>query len=183
MRYTPINCRSFGYIISTHAEYLRARLLVVVPSLSRVQLFACQASLSSTVSQSLFRCISIELVMLSNHLIPCCALLLCFQSFLASQSFPVNWLFASGDQSVGVSVLATVLPRNIQGWFPLGSTGLISLLSKGLSRAFSSPTIQKHLFFITQPSLWSNSQICTWLLENRSFDYMDLCRQSGVFAV
>ena len=71
MRCTPINCRSSGYIISTCAEYLRARLLVVVQLLSRVQLFACQASLSSTVSQSLLRCISIELVMLSNHLILC----------------------------------------------------------------------------------------------------------------
>ena len=89
MRYTPINCRSFGYIISTHAEYLRARLLVVVPSLSRVQLFACQASLSSTVSQSLFRCISIELVMLSNHLILCRPLLL-LSSILPSVSVSSN---------------------------------------------------------------------------------------------
>ena len=89
MRYTPINCRSFGYIISTHAEYLRARLLVVVPSLSRVQLFACQAPLSSTVSQSLFRCISIELVMLSNHLILCRPLLL-LSSILPSVSVSSN---------------------------------------------------------------------------------------------
>ena len=74
MRYTPINCRSFGYIIPMHVEYLRARLLV--QSLSCVQLFACQASLSSTVSQSLLRCISTEVVMLSNRLILCRPLLL-----------------------------------------------------------------------------------------------------------
>ena len=63
---------------------------------------------------------------------------------------------------------------NIQGWFPLGLTGWISLLSKGLSRVFSSTTIEKHQFFGAQASLWSNSHKCTWLLkENHSFDYMD----------
>ena len=87
----------------------------------------------------------------------------CPESFPASGSFPVGHLFPSGDQSIGASV--SILPVNIQGWFPLGLTGLISSLSEGLSRVFSSITVQKHQFFSTQPSLWSNSHICTWLLE------------------
>ena len=75
----------------------------------------------------------------------------CPQSSPASGSFPVHWLFASGGQSIGASASASVLPMNIQGWFPLGVTGLISLLSKGLSRVFSSTTVPKHQFFNTQP--------------------------------
>ena len=70
----------------------------------------------------------------------------------------MSWLFASGGQSIGASASASVLPMSIQGWFHLGLTGLISLLSKGLSRVFSSTTVQKHQFFIAQPSLWSSSQ-------------------------
>ena len=94
----------------------------------------------------------------------------CLQSFPASGSFPVSWLFKSGDQSIGASALASVLPMNIQDWFPLGLIGLISLLSKGFSNVFSSTTIRKHQFFSTQLSLWSNSHICTWLLEKHSFE-------------
>ena len=86
----------------------------------------------------------------------------CPQSFPASGSFPVSQLFASGGQSIGVSASASVLPMNIQDWSPLGFTGWISLQSKGLSRVFSNTTVQ---FFSTQLSLWSNSHICTWLLE------------------
>ena len=89
----------------------------------------------------------------------------CPQSFPASGSFPVNQFFVSGGQSIGVSVSASVLSMNIQDWFPLGLTGLISLQSKGLSRVFSSTTVQKHQFFSTQLSLWSKSHIHTWLLE------------------
>ena len=89
----------------------------------------------------------------------------CPQSFLASGSFPVSWLFESGGQSIGASALATFLPMNIQGWFPVGMTGLISLLSKGLSRVFSSTIVRKHQFFGTQLSLQSNSHIHTWLLK------------------
>ena len=81
----------------------------------------------------------------------------------ASGSFLVSQFFASGGQSIRAS--ASVLPMNIQGWFPLGWTGLISLLSKGLSRVFSNTTVQKHQFFGAQSSLWLNSHICTWLLE------------------
>ena len=72
------------------------------------------------------------------------------------QSFLMSQFFASGGQSIGVSALASVLPMNIQGGFPLGLTGLIPLLSKGLSRVFSSTTMPKHQFFGTQSSLWSN---------------------------
>ena len=89
----------------------------------------------------------------------------CLQSFPASRSFPVSWLFESGGRYSGASASASVLPMNIQALFPLGLTGLISLLSKGLSRVFSSSTTRKHQFFSTQPSLWSNSHICRWVLE------------------
>ena len=87
----------------------------------------------------------------------------CPQSFPASGSFPVSQLFTSGGQSIGASASASVL-MNIQGWFPLGLTGLISLVSKGLSRVFFHTTVWKHQFFGAQPSLWSNSYIQTWLL-------------------
>ena len=89
----------------------------------------------------------------------------CPQSFPASVSFPMSWLFALGGQSIGASTSALVLPMNIQGWFPLGMTNLISLLPKGLSRVFSSTTVQKHQFFGSQSSLWSKSHVPTWLLE------------------
>ena len=87
----------------------------------------------------------------------------CLQSFPASESFPMSQFFASGGQSMGAS--ASVLPMNIQGWFPLGWTGWISLQSKGLSRVFSNTAVQKHQFFSAQLSLRSNSHIHTWLLE------------------
>ena len=82
-------------------------------------------------------------VPLSSHL----------QSFPASRSFPVTHFFASGGQSIGVSASSSVLPMNIQEWFPLGWTGWISLLSKGLSSIFSNTIVQKHQFFGTQLSL------------------------------
>jgi len=93
----------------------------------------------------------------------------CPQSLPASESFPMSQLFAWGGQSTGDSALASVLPMNIQGWFPLVLTSLISLLSKGLSRVFSSTTVWKHLFFSTQLSLWSNPHIHTYW-KNHSFD-------------
>ena len=94
----------------------------------------------------------------------------CPQSFPASGSFPMSQFFTSGGQSIGASTSASVLPMNIQDWFPLGLTDLISLQSKGLSRVFSNTTVQKHQFFSTQLSLQFNSHIYTWLLENHSFD-------------
>ena len=88
----------------------------------------------------------------------------CPQSFPASESFPMGRLFTPGGLSIGTSALASVFPMNFLGWFPLGLTGLVSLLSKRLSRVFSSTTIQKHQFFSTQLFLWSDSHIRTWLL-------------------
>ena len=87
------------------------------------------------------------------------------QSFPALGSFPVSQLFTSGGQSIGASASASVFPVNIQGWFPLGQTGLISLFSKGLSRVFSNTSVWNHHFFGAQPSLWCNCHICTWLPE------------------
>ena len=124
-----------------------------VQSLSRVRLFAApwtaahQDSLSITNSQSLLKLMSIELVMPSNHLLVCHPLLPCLQSFPASGSSLMSQLFASGGQSIGVSASTSVLPMNIQDWFPSGLTGLISLQSKELSRVFSNTTVQKHPFF------------------------------------
>ena len=144
-----------------------------VQSLSRVWLFATpwiaarQASLSITNSRSLLKLTSIELVMPSNHLILYCPLLLLPSIFPSIGYFPVSQLFSSGGQSIGVSASASVLPMNIQDWFPLGWTGWISLQPKGLSRVFSNTTVQKHQFFSAQPSLWSNSYIHTWPLEKR----------------
>ena len=89
----------------------------------------------------------------------------CLQSFPASWSFPVSQFFPQGGQSIGASASASILPMNIQDWFSLGLTALTFLLSKGLSRGFSSTTIQKHQFFSAWLSLWSNSHIHTWLLE------------------
>ena len=89
----------------------------------------------------------------------------CPQSFLASGSFPMSQLFESGGHSIGASASASVLPMNIQDWFLFGLTSLTSLLSKGLSRVFSSTTVWKYQFFSTQPSLWSNFHIYTWQLE------------------
>ena len=88
----------------------------------------------------------------------------CFQSFLASGSFPLSQLFVSGGQSIGISASPSVLPMNNQDWH-LGWTGWISLQSKGLSKVFYNSTVQKHQFFSTQLSLWSNSHIHTWLME------------------
>ena len=99
-----------------------------------------------------------ELVMPSTHLI----LLSPSQSFSLSQHQSLFQWVSSLHQmakSIGASAIVWVLPMNVQGWFPLRLTGLISLLSKELSRVFSSTTVQKHQFFSTQPSLWSNSHI------------------------
>ena len=89
----------------------------------------------------------------------------CLQSFPASGSFPMSQLFASGGQNIAASASASVLLMNIQEWFPLQLTGLISMVSKGFLRVLSSTTAQKHQFFSTCLSLWSNSHIHIWLLE------------------
>ena len=114
---------------------------------------------------SLLKFMSIESVMPSNHLIPCCPLLLLPSIFPSIRVFAVSQFFASSGQSIGASASVSVFPMNIQDWFPLHMTGLIFLQSKGLSRVFSNTTVQKHQFFGTQLSLWSNSRIHTWRLE------------------
>ena len=146
--------------------------VIAVQSLSCVWLFAtpgtaaCQASLSFSISQSLFRLMSIELVKTSNQLILCCLLLLLPQSFPASWSFPTSHHFASGGQRIGASASASVLPMNIQGWFPLGWAGWISLQSRGtLTSLLQHHRLKASKFFSIQPSLRSNSHICTWPLE------------------
>ena len=145
--------------------------IVVVQSLSCVWLFgtprttARQASLSFTISQNCSKSCPLRWWChppILSSVIPFSS---CLQSFSASGSFLMNQLFALGGQSIGASASASVLPMNIRGGFPLGLTGLISLLSNGLSRVFSNTTVQKHQFFCAQPSLWSNSHIHTWLLE------------------
>ena len=130
---------------------------------------------------------SIESVMPCNHLIFCCPLLHLPSIFPSIGSFLMSWLFESGGQSIRASASApsleglmlgrsispsnegaSVLPMNIQGWFPLGLTGLIPWLSKGLSRVFSNTTVKKHKFFCAQPSWWSDFYICTQLVEKPS---------------
>ena len=110
-----------------------------------------------SLSQWCHPTISSSFIPFSSHL----------QSFPASGSFPMSQFFTLGGQSIGVSASASVLPMNIQDWFPLGWTGLI-LLSKGLSRVFSNTTVQKHHFFGAQLSSWSTSVHDYW--KNHSFD-------------
>ena len=142
---------------------------------------ACQASLSITSSPSLLKLMSIESVMPSNHLILCCPLLFLTSIFPSIRVFsnksvllirwPNYWSFTS----------ASVLPMNIQDWFPLGWTGWISLQSKRLSRVFSNTTVQKHQFFSAQPSWCPTLTSIHDYWKKHSFDYMNLCQQSDVF--
>ena len=120
--------------------------------------YSTTASLSYTIFRSLLKFMSIESVMLSIWC-SAAAFSFCLQSFPASGSFPMSQLFASDDQSTGASATASVLPMNIQSWFPLELTGFISLLSKGLSRVFSKTRIGKHQLFGTPASIhdyWEN---------------------------
>ena len=159
---------SSGYLVTAGVIYSSTVLVnVASPSvqlLSCVQLFvtpwtaAPQASLSFTISQSLLILMSIKSVMLSNHLILCCPLLLLPSVFPSIRDSSNE----SSGQSNGVSGSASVLPMHIQGWFPLGLTGWISLQSKGLKNLYRT-TVRKHQFFSTQFSLWPNSHIHIWL--------------------
>jgi len=126
---------------------------------------------------------SIESVMPFNHLILCCPLLLLPAVFPSIRVFSNELALHIKWEKIRAPASASVFPMNIQGWFPLGSAGLISLQSEGLSRVFSSTTIQRHQVFDAQPSLWSKSHIHTWLLEKTiaSIDYKDLCQQSNVY--
>ena len=156
--------------ISKHKLNITSNSFSSVQSLSRVQLFAtpwttsCQASLSITNSWSLLKLMSVELVIhpiISSSVFPFSP---CLQSFPALGSFQMSKFCTSGGQSIGVSASASVLPMNIQEWFLLGWTFLISLQSKRLSR-LSNTTVQKHQFFSSQFSSHSNSHIHTWPLE------------------
>ena len=148
-----------------------------VQSLSCVQLLATpwiaarQASLPIINSWSSLKLMSIESMMPSSHLILCHPLLLP-PSLPASESFPLSQFFAWGGQSIGVSTLASALPKDTRDWSPLEWTGWISLQSKGLSRVFSNTIVQKHQFFGAQLSSQSNSQ---QVLKN---DIVLACRQS-----
>ena len=155
---------------------------VVVQSLTHIQLSATpwtaagQAPLSSIIFWTLLKSMSTSLVTLSNH--PT----LCRPFLLLPLSFPMSQLFTSSGQSIGASASATILPMSIQGLFPLGLMGLISLQSKGLSRIFSSTTIQKYRFLVLSllygPTL--TSEYDYW--KNHSFNCRDLCWQSDVSA-
>ena len=161
---------------ATTEDELDPQLLVcdVVQLLNCVQLFAapwtaaCQATLFFTISWSLLTLVFIESVMLSHHLTFCYPLLLL--PCLSHHQSRLWWWVGCSHQVAKVLELYLqhqsfqVLPMNVQDWFPLGLSGLI-LLSKGLSRVFYSTAIWKHQFLGAQPSLWSNSHICTWLLE------------------
>ena len=142
-----------------------------VQSLSRVRLFATpwiaahQAFLSITNSRSSLKLMSIESMMPSSHLILCRPLLLLTPIPPSIRIFSSESALHMSGQSVGVSALASVLPKKSQGWSPLEWTGWISLQSKGLSRVFSNTTVQKHQLFGTQLSSQSNSHIHTWPLE------------------
>ena len=130
-----------------------------VQLLSRVWLFptpwivAHQASLSITNSQSLLKIMSISSEMPSKHLIHCHPLLLLPSIFPSIRVFSKESVLCISGQSIEASASPSVLPKNIQDWFPLGWTGLISLQSKGLSRVLSNTTVQKHQFFSAQFSL------------------------------
>ena len=142
---------------------------IVVQSLSSVQLFGPHGVRHAMVLVfhyllELCKLMSIEL-MIPTFSFSVTPFFSCFQSFPASGSFPMIQFFPSGGQNIGVSTSASVLPMNIQGWFPLGLTSLNSLQSKGLLRVFSSTTVRKHQFLGAHPSLGSNSYIHPWLLE------------------
>ena len=106
----------------------------------------------------------------------------CLQSFPESGSFAMSWLLALDDQSIGVSASVSVPPMNIQDWFPLGLTGLISLQSKGLSRVYSNATVQRHQFFGAQTSCGPSLTSIRDYWKKHSFYYMDLCQWSNVSA-
>ena len=156
-------------------------IVVVVESQSHVQLFYLMGH-RTPVSTALHYLLAFAQIHI--HWVGDATALSSFwiQLLPASGSFPMNWLFASGGQSIGASASATGLPMNIQGWFPLGLTGLISLQSKELSRVFSSPQLKStnSLTFslLYDPTL--TSVHAYW--KNYSFDYVDLCWQSDVSA-
>ena len=142
---------------------------------------ACQTSLSITISQSLLKLVSIELVMPPNYFIVCRPLILP-SIFPSVGVFSVSWLFASGGQSIGASASAWVLSMNSQSWFPLRWTGLISLCPRSFQESFPTPQFKSssplELSLLYGPTLTS---ICGYW-KNHSFDYTNLCWQSDASA-
>ena len=167
---------------------MRFLLKLVVQSLNHVHLFAasstvaCQVPLSSTISQSLLKFMSIELGMLSNHFILCCCLLLLPSTFPSIRFFsnesalPIRWpKYWSFSYGISPSKVHSGLNSFRIGWFGF-------FVVQKLLRVFSSTTIRKHQFFSTQPSLSSKSMFVHDYWKKHSFDYMGLCQQSDVWA-
>ena len=144
--------------------------------------FPIHQDITPRTFRSLLKLISIESMMPSNHLILCCPLVFPPSIFPGNRVFSSELVLHIRCQRIGVSASASVLPMDIQDWFPLGWTGWISLQSKGLSRVFSNTTVQKHQFFSAQLSSCSNSHIHTWLLEKSHLWLVDLCWQSNISA-
>ena len=139
------------HLITYLVQFSSVQLLSCVWLFRTLWTTACWASLSITNCWSLLKDISIESVMPSSRLVLCHPVSSCLQSFPESGSFLMSQLFTSCGQSIEASASASVLPVNIRGWFPLGLTGLISLMPKGLSRVFANTTVWKHQFFSAQP--------------------------------
>ena len=162
----PLNPGSYDSILCFHEFGV-----FVIHLLSHVYLFATpwtvahQAFLSFTNSWSLLIIMSIESVMLSNHLILCCPLLLQPSNFPSTRVFSNESVLCIRWPKYWNYSFSISYSNEYSGWLPLGLAGLISLQSKGLSRVFWSITVQKHQFFRVQPSLWSNSHLHAWLLE------------------
>ena len=155
---TPMNISVFNHQwtqLNMSSDYSSVSFSCSVVSDSATPWTAAhQAFLSITNSRSLLKLMTVEWwwchPTISSSVVPVSS---CAQSFPASGSFQMSQFFASSSQSIGVSASASVFPMNIDGWFPLGLTGLISLQSNGLSRVFSNTTVQKHqcsAFFIVQ---------------------------------
>ena len=144
----PCSCHSFSLL----CDCCCCSVTKSCPILCDPWTEAHQTSLSFTISWGLLKLMSIYLVISFNHFILCHLLPLLPSIFSSIRLF--SWVFTSGGQSIGASASASVLPMNVHGWFPLGLTGLISLLSKGLSRVFSSTTIQKYLMWYYKNIPW-----------------------------
>ena len=158
-----LQCLVYLQLLANNSWSDTVSAVPVVQSPSCVRLFATpwtaarQASLSLSISRSLPKFMSIELVMPCNHIILCRHFLLMSSIFPSIRVISKKSEIQSGSQSIGTSASASVLPMNIQDWFPLGWTGWISLQSRGLARVFSSTTVQMHYssasaFFMAQPS-------------------------------
>ena len=170
MKFTFLHNFVFLGVNQSICSFLLSVYIVVVQSLSHVQLFATHG-----LQHARLPCPSPSPRVCSNShplsqwchptISSSAASSSCPQSFPESGSFPMSQLFTSHGESIRALASASVLRMNRQGWFPLGLTGLISLQSRGLSRVFSSTTVWKHQFFSAQASLWSNSPIHAWLLE------------------